>query len=297
MKAKRNAQPVDTPVLFPKPHRSTPLVILLILTCFPSQLLANKPAQKSSMKLFLGKCSACHNPGRALTVIKDPDVWEQTILRMQVYSKGRITSLEAKELVRFHVSLQQKEIGTFRNTCTQCHDDQRINSRSLSEEQWLATIRRMQEMAPKLISNEKVTLLSAYFHRRELTMARIFSRRCNLCHRQKAPSTRTGSGERINGLVAMASSVIGDSLDISHVNNHLAIHKKRQKKSMQLYERNCRNCHTEGAPKKKSATREPRAKRSRSDWISFIADHQTQENTKHVQETINGQIDYHLSRH
>ncbi len=262
-----------------------------------SQLLAGQPALKKGMALFLGKCSSCHSPGRALAVIKDPEVWAQTIMRMQLYSKGAITDLEAKELVGFHVSLQQKEINTFRETCTKCHDDKRIKSRSLSEEQWLETIRRMQKKAPELITNEKVDLLAAYFHRRELTMARIFSGKCHVCHLRNAPPSRTGSSKQINGLIALASAEVGESLELTDVNNILDNHVERQKRSMLLYERKCENCHPEGRPKKKKADQKTREGRTRADWVSHIAELQGEELNKHVQGTINSQIDYHISRY
>jgi mono/diheme cytochrome c family protein len=261
------------------------------------QPLAKQPALKRGMALFLKKCSTCHSPGMALAVIKDPDVWAQTIMRMQLYSKGAITDLEAKKLVGFHVSLQQREINTFRETCTKCHDDQRINTRSLSEEQWLATIRRMQQKAPELITDEKVNLLAAYFHRRELTMARIFSGKCSICHLKKEPPSRIGTSEQLNSLIVMASEEAGESLDLSDVNNLLTTHVERQKRSIMLYERKCENCHPEGSPKKKKADQENRGGRSRADWISYIAELQGEELSKNVQGTINGQIDYHISRH
>lgn len=261
------------------------------------QLLAKRPDLNKGMALFLKKCSSCHSPGRALDVIKAPDVWDQTIMRMRDYSKGAITDLEAKELVGFHVTLQQMEINTFRETCTKCHDDQRINSRSLSEEQWLATIKRMQLKAPELITDEKVNLLAAYFHRRELTMARIFSGKCHLCHPKSASPPRIGSRGQINSLIALANAEIGESLDVSDVNNLLATHVEREKRSMQLYERKCENCHPEGRPKKKEASQETRGERSRADWISYIAELMGEELSENVQGTINSQIDYHISQH
>ena len=46
---------------------------------------------KKGVLLFLEKCSSCHEPKRAFSVFKDPEVWAQTIKRMQYYSKGQIT--------------------------------------------------------------------------------------------------------------------------------------------------------------------------------------------------------------
>jgi cytochrome c5 len=249
--------------------------------------------------LFLEKCSTCHEPERALTVIKDPEVWSQTIKRMQYYSKGEITDREVNELVDFHVNEQQREIDTFRQTCTRCHDDKRINSRSMSEEEWLATIKRMQLKAPDLISNEKVALLAAYFHRRELTMARIFYGKCQLCHYKGSweSSSRSGTSGQMNGLIVLANEELGESMEIKDVNILLDNHIQRQKRNMQLFTRDCSTCHVAGIPKKKNnSAKEEQPERSRAEWISFIATLQGVEINKDIQNTINSQIEYHISQ-
>jgi mono/diheme cytochrome c family protein len=256
-----------------------------------------QPAMKKGMELFLKKCSSCHNPSRALTVIKDPEVWAETIKRMQHYSKGEITDQEAEELVNFHVARQQEEITTFQETCTKCHTDKRIISRSLSEEQWIETIKRMQKKAPKLITDEKVNLLAAYLHRRELTMARLFYNKCQLCHYyESGEALPPGSSQQLDGLIALANKEFGRSLQIRDVNNLLSVHVQRQKRVMQLYETNCTLCHTGGVPEKKKTGREKPDERSRAEWISFIAALRGVELSKDIQNSINSEIDFHVSK-
>ena len=262
------------------------------------KVLGGSPKLQRGIALFVKKCSSCHNPSRALSVIKDPQVWAQTIRRMQYYSKGNITDQDVKDLVDFHVSRQQKEIDTFRKTCTKCHSDSRINSRSMSEEQWLATIKRMQKKAPELITDEKVNLLAAYFHRRELTMARIFYNRCQLCHYSNTgKALPAGSTRRMDGLIVLANQEFGQSLQIKDVNNLLSLHIQRQKRVMQLYENNCKQCHTEGSPEKKKPEQKITESRTRAEWISFIAALQGVELSEETQNAINNQIQYHISRH
>jgi cytochrome c5 len=251
-------------------------------------------SMRRGMKLFVEKCSACHEPDRALTVLKDPEVWAQTIKRMQYYSKGAITNQQAKELVDFHVTEQQKEINAFKETCTQCHDDERINSRSMSEEQWLATIKRMQQKAPDLISDEKINLLVGYFHRRELSLARIFYGKCRLCHLDNSSPDST---VQMNGLIVLANEEFGRSLQVRKVNNILSIHTQRQKRNMQLYEKKCTTCHPGKIPEKKGLGKKNQEERTRAEWISIIAVLQGMELNKEIQNTINSQIDYHISRH
>jgi len=255
----------------------------------------DKQAMKRGMTLFVEKCSSCHEPNRALTVIKDPEVWAQTIKRMQYYSKGAITDQEAKELVVFHVTQQQREINAFKETCTKCHDDARINSRSMSEEQWIATIKRMQLKAPELISDEKIVLLAAYFHRRELAMARIFYGKCRLCHLENAGSD---SALQINGLIVLANEEFGRSIQVTDARDLISNHVQRQKRNMQIYENNCTICHHGRLPERKEPNNnETRATRTRAEWITYIASLQGVELNKEIQNTINSQIDFHISKH
>ena len=258
-----------------------------------------KPKQqemKSRMTLFVEKCSACHDPNRALTVIKDPDIWAQTIKRMQYYSKGAISKQEVEELIDFHVTEQQREISTFEETCTKCHDDERINSRSMSEEQWLSTIKRMQQKAPELISDEKVNLLAAYFHRRELALARIFYGKCRFCH---LDSSNPVSSVTLNGLVVLANEEFGRSMQIRNARNLISSHVERQKRDMEIYENKCTTCHLNGLTvnNKPGNNKESQEERTRAEWVSFIAELQGVELNKEIQNAINSQIDFHVSKY
>jgi cytochrome c5 len=269
------------------------------LRAISSRIADSRPSLEKDSVLFRKKCTACHEASRALSVIKDPEAWEQTIRRMQSYSKGAITDLDVKDLVDFHVSVQRREIDTFRQTCTKCHDDARINSRSMSEEQWLATIKRMQQKAPELITDEKVDILAAYFHRRELTLARIFYGKCRLCHPDilGATQTLTDTTKQMDGLVSMANDQFGRSLQLTDINSLLSIHLQRQKRELRFYESGCTKCHPGGLPNRQKAGPKSTDERSRAEWISFIAILQGTELSKDLQETIDSQLDYHIARH
>jgi len=262
------------------------------------QITGDKPLLDRQMTLFVEKCSACHEPSRALSVLKDPEVWSQTIKRMQSYSKGAITDAEAAELVDFHVSRQQEELNTFQQTCTRCHDDERINSRSMSDEQWLAIIKRMQQKAPELITDEKISLLAAYFHRRELSLAKIFYDKCPLCHFNIAGQALSAASPKpLDGLIASANKEFGEGLRLGDIGNLLSLHVQRQKRNMQLYENNCTACHPDRSAKGNEAAEGKPAVRSRAEWVFFIAALQGIELTKETQSLINSQIDFHISRY
>ena len=168
----------------------------------------------------------------------------------------------------------------------------------MSEEQWLDTIKRMQEKAPELIPDEKVNLLAAYFHRRELTMAQIFSGKCQLCHHlESGKAPPPGSTQQMDGLITLATSEFGNSLQITDINNLRSLHVQRQKRSMELYEHKCETCHPGKLPTKRQPGQEKPDGPSRADWIAFIAALQGEELSKEIQNTISSQIDFHISRH
>jgi len=257
----------------------------------------DQPHLQKIKALFVKRCGECHQSSRALSYYQDRKVWEQTVKRMQYYSKGAITNQEIDELVDFHVRQQQREIDAFKSTCTKCHDDARINNRSMSEEQWRDTIKRMQQKAPELISDEKVSLLAAYFHRRELSLARTFHGKCHLCHPDgsEAPFA-TDSNITKKFLSTRANAEHGQGLHVTD-KELLSVHVERQARTLQLYERKCFTCHPDDLPNTKGTGRSKPERRTRAEWITFIATLQGLELTNSVQELIDGQIDYHLSRH
>jgi len=316
MRFKKMTNP-KSELLFFSPYLLTLIMIFMAFSFFGCQLqkepeikvkklgsylaktLPNQQGTKKiDVSLFEEKCSACHSPDRALSVIKDPEVWKETIRRMQYYSKGEISDSQAKELVDFHITRQQTEIDTFQETCTKCHDDERINNRSMSAEQWQETIKRMQQKAPELISDEKIIILSSYFHRRELTMARIFYDNCPLCH-FNSPGTTTSQAfdQQITNLIVLSSQEFGGSLQVKNFRSLRASHVERQKRNMQLYENDCQVCHAADLSNEKGTSLESADKRSRSEWIFFIASLQGIELTNEIQKSINSQIELHISRH
>jgi len=265
-----------------------------IVKTFPNQ----QGTKTTSLSLFEEKCSVCHRPERALTVFKDPEVWEETIRRMQYYSKGDISDSQTRELVEFHIIRQQSEIDTFQETCTKCHDEERINNRSMSPEQWQATIKRMQQKAPEFISDEKVIILSSYFHRRELSMAKIFYDKCPLCHfKSSETATNQALDQQTTTLIVLARQEFGGSFQIRNFRSLRESHIERQKRNIQLYERDCHICHIAGVPNKRNVGIESLEKRTRSEWVVFIASLQKIELTKEIQKSINSQIRFHISRH
>ena len=95
----------------------------------------------------------------------------------------------------------------------------------------------------------------------------------------------------MGGVVVFASEEIRDSFQINDIHNLVSFHVMRQDRKILLYRNNCSNtCHPNGPPKK-----DRRRKADKAEWISLIAILQGQELNKEIQNTINSQIDYHIS--
>jgi hypothetical protein len=84
---------------------------------------------------------------------------------------------------------------------------------------------------------------------------------------------------------------------LKDANNLRAYHVQREKRNMQICEKNCKVCHPKGLPKKKEYGKETQEGCSRSEWITFIATLQDLELNKEIQNTINSQIGYHISKY
>ncbi len=254
-----------------------------------------QPQKDNSMNmaaivLFMDKCSQCHVVDIALSVLKDERVWKKTIKQMQVYSRGRITDKDAEELVGFHVSRQKLEIDTFQKTCTSCHDDERILSRSMNSEEWTATIKRMQQKAPQLITDEKITILASYHHRREMVLASIFLGNCGMCHTISDTFDTTVSPSAIGTLVLLAEEKFTDDVTPPDVQSLLKLHSQKEQREMQLFEGRCTMCHAE----EETDQSIKKMKRSREEWTLFIASLEEQVYNDDVATAIETQINYHV---
>lgn len=246
---------------------------------------ASTPATTDITALFLVKCSECHEPTLALNVFKDERAWENTIARMRRYSKGFISEDEADKLISFHKNKQWREIEAFEKSCTVCHTEERINQRSMLEEEWLNTLKKMQQKAPELITNEKIEILANFYHRREMTMASLFYDRCNQCHPLARGEKVSFSQFALNNLISLAHEKL-TSLTPPDVRSLLRLHATRQKREMMLFQKNCRKCHPGGKNNEQ--------KRSAEEWALLISTMQDRTYNEHIQKSINAQIQFHV---
>ena len=128
---------------------------------------ANSNAQKPSegQQLVEKRCQGCHNMRRVETSAKDANGWRETI-QVMIQDGAEIEETEIPPMVQYltreHGPLPDgpgKQI--LLNTCTMCHNLQRIKNGRRSSEEWEETLLAMlNEGAP--VSDEQFPVIHAY---------------------------------------------------------------------------------------------------------------------------------------
>jgi len=234
---------------------------------------------QTGREVFNSECSLCHSISRTLDFRADSNLWDRTIEQLNKFSNNSITTEEINDLTDWHVAQQQKEVAAFNNTCTRCHDDRRINRLSMTDEQWIETIRRMLQKVPELYSDEKVSLIAAYFHRRELALSKTFSGPCIDCHTDQREDPAQNR--------SFLTSTVADK-------ELTKIHAVRQQQEMQLFTTKCFRCHPERSSTTGKFNTENKTTRARREWVEFIANLQNLALNEATIEKVGYQIEFHL---
>ena len=131
---------------------------------------ATSSAQRPSegQQLVEKRCQGCHNMRRVETSAKDEKGWRETI-QVMIQDGAEVEESEIPPMVQFLV----REHGPvpegagkqiLLNTCTMCHNLQRIKNGRRSPEEWEETLLAMlNEGAP--VSDEQLPVIHAYLSR------------------------------------------------------------------------------------------------------------------------------------
>lgn len=178
-------------------------------------------------------------------------------------------------------------MDTFKEICTKCHSEERIWERSLSADEWFKVIRRMQQKDPEALTDEKVEVVAAYFHRREMTLASIFYDRCNDCHQSDRALEVAVQGSSLDILIQTVRKKFTGDIEHQEIQTVLNLHSQRQKREMKIFDQACTSCHPAG--EKKKGTRTVR------EWILYIAELQNKMVDSHVENSVSTQIRFHIA--
>ena len=131
---------------------------------------ATSSAQRPSegQQLVEKRCQGCHNMRRVETSAKDAKGWQETI-QVMIQDGAEIEESEIPAMVQYltreHGPVPEgpgKQI--LLNTCTMCHNLQRIKNGRRSPEEWEETLLAMlNEGAP--VSDEQFLVIHAYLSR------------------------------------------------------------------------------------------------------------------------------------
>jgi cytochrome c2 len=245
-----------------------------------------------ALTLFVQKCTSCHEPELSLNVIKDKRSWKRTIRKMQAYSRDFITHEDVARLVAFLYGRQKTEKQVFVDTCTGCHTDERISKHSMSEEEWLEVVKRMQAKAPDLITEDKIKIITSYHHRHEAIMTMLFYGQCDQCHLfSDTQKSDINPGVRriraLNTLVTLANERFAGEISRPEIRNLMNFHVERQQREMDVFKQGCDTCHPADQPMKGT--------RARKEWAMLIASLQEKLYDTKTDDSINTQINFHVA--
>ncbi|UCE40100.1 MAG: hypothetical protein JSV17_11585 [Candidatus Aminicenantes bacterium] len=114
--------------------------------------------QDIGRQLIVKKCAKCHTLERVFRSIKGEEGWTQTVNRMALIDTPNIRDYDAKQIIFFLIKQQENRIGAQKDVveeeigktllekkCTMCHDLDRIYQAQKNDEEWYATVERMQQ--------------------------------------------------------------------------------------------------------------------------------------------------------
>ncbi len=243
----------------------------------------------SGTRLFMTACTECHPAEKALCTIKDSQAWGKTITRMQSFSQGNISDAQVQDLVQFHVQEQRFEMSVFQETCTTCHPGEEVARHSMSAEESLRTVLRMQEKSPQTITDDKIEALMRFHLRQEAAQANLFEGRCATCHKlsEKPQTASPLPVNSLDALINLANTELCGGINVNDARTLIDFHKERERREMGVFEHNCSACHAE--------TASSNLPRTMDEWIVFISTFKDRALDRAMKESIKTQIRFHVS--
>lgn len=118
------------------------------------------PADSGSRAAFLQRCSHCHEPERAYTVIDDYTQWVLTVARMAIKDRGWISSEDVKRLVGYYAEHSRFRMTLFQDRCGGCHTWEEVRGMGKNPNQWRTWIRYMSQRHVGEMTSEECELLA-----------------------------------------------------------------------------------------------------------------------------------------
>jgi len=114
------------------------------------------------------KCSKCHTLERAYSTITTKDGWKAIVEEMRNYDKQWIADSDVPKMVdylfKIRGTVEKTEIAKslFERKCSKCHPLEVALSKSMTKEQWLEVVKRMQGKDRDWLTDEDIVKISDY---------------------------------------------------------------------------------------------------------------------------------------
>ena len=130
-------------------------------------------------RVFIEKCSLCHNPNRIFLQPFEGQALRETVKRMQLRAPDIISDEDVDTVISYiesgagnnllaeRVEATGSPASVFRLRCASCHTLERSFlklEREGDRVQWIPTVRRMQARAPQWISDQDAETIIAYLN-------------------------------------------------------------------------------------------------------------------------------------
>ena len=123
-------------------------------------------------QMLIQKCNRCHDLTQVFTMVKTPEEWKGTVIRMSERDPTWISPGQIDQIVHFlserqNINQTEKiltvQIETLMDTkCSRCHNIERVFARRRTREEWRALVTRMSNRHRSWISDTEAKLIGDY---------------------------------------------------------------------------------------------------------------------------------------
>jgi mono/diheme cytochrome c family protein len=172
--------------------------------------------QNKEQELFSRDCTQCHGADVALGAAKTltDEQWRETAEKMLGKAGKKITEEELDMLAAYHTRYEKTMADLAEKKCTQCHDNERIVTRTETGESWNQIIVRMSEKEGSDIAYSDVIRLVRYHMDRQRIEEEAFMQNCSECHQAgqtlKEKKSRDEWKTTIRRMMAKTNRMISD---------------------------------------------------------------------------------------
>ena len=125
----------------------------------PTEVAGSAVPSADLREIFLEKCSRCHEPERAYTVIVERKEWTVTVARMAVKDRAWMAAADVKRIIAYQADYPAVQQAVFDKKCGSCHKWDEIRGFEMGDSQLRLYINFMSQRHGGEITMEECELL------------------------------------------------------------------------------------------------------------------------------------------